>query len=168
MEFVVIGKIINTHGIKGDLKIDSFTDFANDRFKKGSKVYLGEDKIEMTVSSFRSHQGYLLVSFKEFEDINLVEKYKNYLVYKSKDDIKPLKEGSYYFSDLRNLDVYVEDKLVGRVLRVEEGTRNNNLRILKNEDNKEYLVPFLPQFIENVNLDESRIDVVKMDGLLWK
>ena len=168
MDYVRIGKIINTHGIKGDLKIDSYSDFESERFKVGSKVYLGEEYLEMKVSSFRSHQGFLLVSFEGYEDINLVEKFKNFIVYKSKDDIKPLKQGEYYFSDLRDLDVYIDNQLVGKVLRVEEGLRNNNLRILKNEDKKEYLVPFLKPFYESVDLENKRIDLVKMDGLLWK
>ena len=165
MEYVTIGKIINTHGVKGELKVDSYTDFAKERFKKNSKVYLGEDKQEMTVSSFREHQGYLLILFKEYEDINLVEKFKNMEIFKSKEDVKPLKDG-FYFSDLRDLNVFVENKLVGKVLRVEQGARNNNLRVLKIEDNKECLIPFLPQFIEDVSLKESRIDVIKMEGLL--
>ena len=87
-------------------------------------------------------------------------------VYKAKEDIKPLKKGEYYFSDLMDLDVFVEGRLKGRVLKVEEGIRNNNLRIRKEEDGKECLVPFLPVFIEKVDLKEKRIDVVKMDGLL--
>ena len=168
MDYVRIGKIINTHGIKGDLKIASYSDFESERFKVGSKVYLGEEYLEMKVKSFRSHQGFLLVCFEGYEDINLVEKFKNFIVYKSKSDIKPLKEGEYYFSDLRDLDVYIDNQLVGKVLRVEEGLRNNNLRILKNEDKKEYLVPFLKPFYESVDLENKRIDLVKMDGLLWK
>ena len=166
MEYVLIGKILNTFGIQGELKVASYTDFIDERFKKNSKVYIGEDHIEFIVKSCRTHKGFLLVQFKDFEDINLVEKYKNMFIYKDKKDIKPLQKGEYYFSDLKNLDVYVENELIGKVIKVEEGIKNNNLRILKNEDNKEYLVPFLPNFIMNVDLDKSRIDVIKMKGLL--
>ena len=62
------------------------------------------------------------------------------------------------------MNVYVENELVGIVLRVEEGISSNYLRILK--DGQEVLVPFLPVFVENVDLDNSRIDIKKMDGLL--
>ena len=88
------------------------------------------------------------------------------MIYKSKDDIKPLKKGEYYFSDLRDLDVYVEGVRVGKVLLVEEGIKHNYLRILKDEDHKEHLVPFLDVFVKNVDLEEKRIDIVKMEGLL--
>ena len=67
---------------------------------------------------------------------------------------------------LKDLDVYVDNVLMGKVLQVEEGIRSNNLRIYKNEDGKEYIVPFMPVFVENVDLENKRIDIVKMEGLL--
>lgn len=166
MEYVLIGKILNTFGIKGELKVASYTDFDDERFKKNTKVYVGDKYLEFTVKSYRSHKGFILLTFKDHEDINLVEKYKNCLIYKSSKDIKPLKKGEYYFSDLKDLDVYVNDKLVGKVLKVEEGIKHNNLRVIKNDDNKQYLVPFIPVFILNVDLDNKRIDVLEMEGLL--
>lgn len=165
MEFTYIGKIVNTFGIKGEVKVLHSTDFVEERFKKGSFVYIGDDKLSFKVKSYRFHKGFLLVTFEDYEDINLIEKYKNQYIYKSKDDIKPLKKGEYYFSDLKDLNVYVDNELIGRVLIAEEGTTSNYLRILK-ADNNTVLVPFLPVFIDNVDLDNKRIDVIKMDGLL--
>ena len=166
MDYVLIGKAVNTFGIRGELKIDVYTDFVEQRFKKGSTVYIGEDHCPLTVNSYRWHQGFLLLSFVQHDDINLVEKYKNMMVYKAKEDIHKLKKGEYYFSDLKDLDVFVNKQKIGHVLYVEEGIRNNNLRILKDEDHKEYLVPFLPVFVENVDLEQKRIDIVFMEGLL--
>lgn len=166
MEYVVIGKILNTFGIKGELKADAYTDFVEERFKKDSTVYIGEEHVPFVMRSYRMHKGFYLLSFKDVDDINLVEKYKGMLLYKAKSDIHKLKEGEYYFSDLKDLDVYVDDKKIGKVLQVEEGIAANNLRVLKDEDRKEYLVPFLPVFIDNVDLDEKRIDVIQMEGLL--
>ena len=166
MEYVVIGKILNTFGIKGELKADAYTDFVEERFKKDSTVYIGEEHVPFVMRSYRMHKGFYLLSFKDVDDINLVEKYKGMLLYKAKSDIHKLKEGEYYFSDLKDLDVYVDDKKIGKVLQVEEGIAANNLRILKDEDRKEYMVPFLPVFISHVDLDEKRIDVIQMEGLL--
>lgn len=163
MEFVRIGKIVNTFGIKGELKVDSYTDFADVRFKKDTMVYIGEDKIPFVMKNHKVHKGFLLIQFKDNEDINLVEKYKNMYVYKSKDDIEPLKDG-YYFSDLKDLDVYVQEQLVGKVIKVEEGIRSNYLRI--DVEGKEKLVPFIPAFIEKVELENRKIFVKKVNGLL--
>lgn len=164
MEYILLGKIVNTFGIRGELKVQYTTDFIEERFKKGSLIYIGSDKLPFEVKSYKLHKGFLLLLLKGNEDINLVEKYKNMFIYKSKDDVKPLKKGDYYFSDLMNLDVYVEDILVGKVKNVEEGISSNYLRVL--HDNKESLVPFLPAFIKNVDLDNHRIDINKIEGLL--
>ena len=166
MEYVTIGKILNTFGIKGELKVDVYTDFLEDRFRKGSTVYISEDYLPFEVASYREHKGFLLLQLKDNEDINLVEKYKGMFIYKSRDDIKPLKEGEYYFSDLKDLDIYIDDKKTGRVIRVEAGLKNNNLRVLKDEDQKEYLIPFIPVFIRNVDLEKKRIDINWIEGLI--
>ena len=165
MDYILIGKIVNTFGIKGELKVIPYTDFVVERFKAGSKVYVGEEHHPFVVKSYREHKGHILLLLEANEDINLVEKYKECEIFKSSDDIEALKDG-YYFRDLKDLDVYVEDELIGKVLKVEEGIAANNLRILKDSDKKEYLVPFLPVFIEKVDLENKKIHVVKMEGLL--
>ncbi len=164
--YVEIGKILNTFGIKGELKIASYTDFVKERFKKGTKVYVGEDHLPFVMHGCREHKGFLLISFEDHLDINLVEKYKGMAIYKAKEDIHKLKQGEYYFSDLADLDVYVDDQLKGKVLKVEEGIACNYLRVLSSSDQKEHLVPFLPVFIEAVDLEMKRIDVKAMEGLL--
>lgn len=166
MEYIKIGKIINTFGIKGELKVDCYTDFINERFKKDTTVYIGEDKIPFIIKNHKIHKGFLLIQFKDNEDINLVEKYKNMYIYKSMDDIEPLKNGEYYFSDLKDLDVYVNEKIVGKVIQVESGISSNYLRIQINDQEK--LVPYLPAFIEKVDLNEHKIEIKEIEGLLWK
>lgn len=164
MEFVKIGKIINTFGIRGELKVDIYTDFVDERYKKGSTVYIGDDKLAFVMDSYRVHKGFLLIKFKDIDDINLVEKYKNMFIFKSSDDIKPLKDG-YYFSDLKGLDVYDDDdKFIGKVLYVQEGIKNNNLRVKVND--KEVLIPFIPVFIKSVSLDEKKIVINNIEGLV--
>ena len=166
MEYVLLGKIVNTFGIKGELKIDSFTDFPDERYKIGSKIYVGENKEEFIVNKYHFHKGFLLLQFKDNEDINLIEKYKGKHIYKSKDDIKPLKEGEYYFSDLKGLDVMLNNSKIGIVLNVEKGISSNYLRIKAND--KEKLVPYLPVFIEKVDIENKQIFIKNIDGLLWK
>lgn len=164
MEFVKIGKIVNTFGLKGELKVDYFTDFIEERFKHNSIIYVGEDKDEFKVNKYKIHKDYLLVQFIDNEDINLVEKYKNCFIYKNKKDIKPLQNGKYYFSDLVDLDVYVNDILIGRVLRVEKGVTYNYLRIKVNGEEK--LIPNIPVFVKNIDLVNQRIDINEIEGLL--
>ena len=166
MEFVTIGRIINTFGIKGELKLECYSDFVDDRFKKNSTIYIGEDKLPFVMKNHKMHKGFLLIQLKDNEDINLVEKYKGMYVYKSKDDIKPLKQGEYYFSQLKDLDAYIGEEKIGKVLRVEEGISSNYLRIDSN--GKQHLVPFLPVFIEDVDVDNKKIMIKDIKGLIWR
>ena len=163
MEYIHIGKILNTHGVKGELKVEVYTDFVEERFKRDSYIYLGEDHIKVSVKSYRFHNGFMLLLLNDLEDINLVLKYKNQLIYKASEDIKPCDDG-YYFRDLKDLDVYVDNNKVGKVLFAQSGTACNYLRVKTND--KEVLVPINSIFIKDVNLKDRRIDVVKMEGLL--
>lgn len=168
MEYVTIGKVINYFGLKGEVKIENTSDFIFDRYKVGTDIYIGEDYKCFTIRTFRMHKGYILVSFKDYNDLTSIENLnlKDTYVYKSCDDIKPLNDGEYYFKDLRDLDVYVDNNKVGKVINVEAGKAYNFLRILK--DGNEYLVPNIKQFVLNIDLDNKRIDVINMEGLLWK
>ena len=166
MEYVIIGEIINTFGIRGELKIDSHTDFINDRYKKDSIIYIGEEYKEYVCENVRVHKGFIILKLKGFDNINNVLDLKGKMIYKNVDDIKSLKDGEYYFKDLKGLDVFVDNKKVGIILKVEKGISYNFLRIKK--DDEEILVPYLKNFILNVDIANNRIDVVKMDGLLWK
>lgn len=164
MEYILIGKIHNTFGIRGELKVELYTDFADERFAKGSAVYIGEKHIEEKVKKHHFHNDIFLLTLDGKEDINMVEKYKGLNIYKSSDDIPPLANGQYYFRDLKGLNVIVDGEIKGIVSDVEEGLRNNFIRV-KNGD-KETLVPFLPVFIRNVDLEKKEIEVVSMEGLL--
>ena len=168
MEYVLIGKIATTFGLKGEVKVDVYTDFSDERFKLGSLVYL-EVKgqyIALEIKTKRYHAGRLLVSFKGYEDLSSVEPYKGLKLYKDKASIKPLKEGEYYFSDLEGLDVFLNGELVASVKRVEEGPDYNYLRVIS-KDQKEVLIPFIKDvFIERVDLQNKLISIKYWEGLL--
>ena len=166
MEYTKIGKITKPFGLKGEMKTECYTDFAEERFAKGSFIYLGEERVKEKVKSFRYHKNALLLLLEGKEDINLIEGYRNKDIYKSAEDIEPLPEGEYYFSDIEGLDVYQGDKRVGKVLRMEEGPLYNFMRILTDEDQKEHLVPFRENFIEEIDLKRKMIRISEMEGLL--
>ena len=167
MEYVLVGKIVSTHGIKGEVKIKSGSDFKDERYKKGAKLYIKKNNnyVELIVNSYRSHKNMDLVSFKGYENINLVLEFMNLDIYALVDLDEALGEDEFYFSQLIGLNVYVDNKLIGKVLDIVEYPQADYLEILKQDKKKSY-VPFLNEFIENVNLEEKRIDIVNMEGLL--
>lgn len=169
MKYICIGKYINTHGIRGEIKIESYSDFDAERYKKGQTVYMlieGEYQ-PFTVASFRKHKGYCLVSFEDRDNINDVEPYKGSMIFVKDEDRKPLRKGEYYRSDLIGMDVFDESHaFIGEVLQVEETLGANlNLRIRK-EDGKEILVPYVPGFIRNVDPEHNEMTIHAMEGLL--
>ena len=169
MDYICIGKIVNTHGIKGELKMQSYSDFDAERYKKGNTVYIQFENnyLPFIVKTFRTHKGHSLVSFDNYSNINDVEKYKNSFIYISKEDRKPLKNGKFYRDQL--VDLVAVDSLnnhIGKVISVEETKgAQNNIRIQK-DDGTEFLVPYIPEFIKNVDLDKQVIVIAMQEGLL--
>ena len=164
MEYIRVGNIVNTFGIKGELKVRSLTDFVEDRFSKGRELYIHKDNIyiPVIVKNCREHKGFLLVLFEGLEDINLVEKYKTCDILIKKDDIPVLTSGNYFF-DLKGCDVYYNDRCIGKVSTVDDGYQAV-LRIDNGE--KQILIPYVDAFIKNVNIDDKRIDVDVIEGML--
>ena len=157
---------MNTFALKGEVKVSIDTDFVSERYKKGSTVYIldSEGYRPFVVEHYRSYKGNLIVKFKDHDDINDIERYKGNDIYKAKADIEPLADGGYYFNDLIGLDVY-DDKKLGEVIDVEEGVRYNLLRVKKIEGGVS-LIPFIPVFIQDVDLKEKRIYIKMIEGLL--
>ncbi len=169
MDFIEIGKIVNTHGLKGELKIESWSSFDDIRYEKGNTVYLNinHEFVPFIVATYREHKGYALVSFEGLQDINLVEKYKTHIVYIDKDSRGELEEDEYYSDDLVGLTVLDEEGInIGEVISVEfTNGAQDNLRV-RTTNQKEFLVPYVDAFILDVNIDEGYIQIHVMDGLL--
>lgn len=169
MAYIRIGRIVNTHGIRGELKISSESDFDELRYKKGNTVYLKvkEGYVPFTVASFRLHKGFPLISFAGLGNINLVEQYKGMPVYIDAKDRQPLPEGEYYRDQLIGLKALDQDgELLGEVTAVEETAgAQNNLRI-RTPDEKEFLVPNVAAFVTGVDLQKGEIRIRRIEGLL--
>jgi 16S rRNA processing protein RimM len=165
MEYIKIGSIINTFGIRGELKIKSYTDFPEMRFKVGQTIYIYyQDKyVPVVVKRMREHKGFILLTFEDLENINLVEKYKNCDLYIDLQHVHTLNQGEYYFFQLKGCDVYYNNSMIGKVQAVEEGYQTI-LRI-KVKD-KEMLVPYVDRFVKGIDVEHKRIDVDIIEGML--
>ncbi len=163
MEFLNVGQILNTHGLKGELKIKNISDF--DRFVAGNTLYIlhNNEYVKVVVKSARRQQELYLVLFEGLLDINLVEKYKGDKILISKDDITPLDDGKYYYFELIGKDVYNQDNVKrGVSTSVIEYPKYDMLEVLV--DGKKKLIPFIPEFISDVL--EDRIIIKEIEGLL--
>lgn len=169
MEYITLGKIVKTFGIKGEVKVYSSSHFSSARYKKGNKVTLFNEKtnerLEYTIYSYRKDGNMDIISFEELKNINLVEPYVNYLV-QIKKNSATLPRGYYHYSDLKACLVYDETKnIIGKVKEVEEFASYQTLRIERNNQ-KDILVPFVKAFILSVDLDNHSIIIKIWEGLL--
>ena len=167
IEYILIGHIVNTHGIKGEIKVKSETDFKSDRYSKNKKSYIdyNGEKIFVKIISYRSHKGFDLLMLEGMNDINLVEKYKGYSLYS--ENIKPvnLKKNEYHETDLIGLEVYQNNQMVGIIDNIKTYPQCDYIEI-KKVDGVKKLVPFLNEFVLEVNLETKKVIIIEMDGLL--
>lgn len=158
-----IGKIVNTHGIKGELRVLSNSDFIDVRFKPNAKIYI--DNNEYIIEDGYLHKNFVIIKLLGFDNINDVVKFKNKDIYGDILDQDVLEEDEYFNQDLEGCSVYNQDnQLRGEVIEVMIGGIYNMLRI--KGDNTKGIVPFNNQFIKNVDIDNKKIVINEIKGLI--
>ena len=162
MKYVLIGRLVNTHGLKGEVRILSSFKYKDRIFKKGISVYIGKDKIEEKIKSYRYHKIFDMIVMDGYNDINDVLKYKGEYIFVNKEDVV-LNENEYLDEDIIGLNVYVDDRLLGRVNRIDKHSVNEIL-VVKN-DEKNYLVPYNFDIILNVDLEKREMRAKNIVGL---
>jgi len=156
MKFINIGKIVNTHGIKGELRILSDFKYKDKVFKKDFKFYIGKDKEEYIVNTYRHHKVFDMVTFNGYNDINEVLKLKGKNVYIDNDDLDL--DGEIYIDNLIGFKVIVGDKEIGVVTDVMHMPANDIIKV------GDILIPYVKEFI--IRIEDNTIYVKDVGGLL--
>jgi len=164
MDRIIFGKLVNTHGLKGEVKIISDSDFKKERFKVGNQFYVG--KLLVTVNSYRVHKNFDLITLKGFDNINDVEKFKGMDVSVEKSVLSDLEADEFYFHELEGMEVFHDAALVGTVVEVRD-TPGNTLLIIKS-GKKRILIPYVDQFVKEVDSENKKIYITPIEGLLWE
>ena len=118
MNYYQVGKIINTHGIRGEVRVLSTSDFTDERFMPGNALYLfdkGALVKEVVVKTHRKHKQFDLLSFEKLEDINLIEGFKGFDIKISEDQQQDLEDGSYYYHQILMRSLWTAKKLAKSV-----------------------------------------------------
>lgn len=156
--FVVVGKLRRPHGVKGELLMDIETDFPQ-RLRPHKVVYVGEDHEPLTIRSVRGHDRAMIVAFTGLDDVEMVGRLRNLLVYVKGNDLPSLPEGEYYFHQLLNLRVLDESGLeLGRLTDILE-TGANDVYVVATESGKELLLPVIEDVILAVDLQKGEMVV---------
>ena len=162
-----IGVITSTHGLKGEVKVFPTTDDVG-RFKKLKKCFIRtKDKdIEVEKNSCKFFKNMVILSFKEFNNINDIEKYKGCDLYVTRENAVPLQEDEFYISDIIGAEVFEENKeKLGELADVLK-TGANDVFVVKLTDGKEVLIPVIKEFVPEMDIEHKKITVRLMKGML--
>lgn len=162
MKYVLIGKIVNTHGLKGEVRLLSDFKYKDKVFIPGMNIYVGKNKINEIINTYRHHKVFDMITMNGYNDINEVLKYKGDYVFVNKEDIK-LGTNEYLDEDIMGLNVYNDDKCIGIVKKIENHNGNEILVVVNNE--KKYLIPYNFDIILSINLEEKEMHVKNIVGL---
>lgn len=171
MNLIEIGYVLNTHGIKGELKIKLLTDFPVKRFEANTEIkFYNNGKLIYTglVESFRFQNEILLLKLHNINDINDVEFLKKSLIMDTQENIlkndKPSLDEYYYFQ-LINLNALDQDgKKLGYIEDIRDFPQGAIMVI--NDNNSKSLVPFNKYFVLEVNLEEKYVVIDVIEGLI--
>lgn len=164
-DFVEIGFIINTHGVKGTVKVNPCTDYP-ERFKKMKSVLIRSPKgnvNEIEIEDVKYFKQFVIIKFKGVEDMEGAEKLKGSTLTVRRADAVKLPEDTYYIFDLIGCDVFEGRELLGKVKEVIE-TGSNDVYVVENSG-KELLIPALGWVVLSVDITAKRIEVKLPEGL---
>ena len=166
MEYTIVGEIINTHGINGELKIYPLTDDP-ERFSDFDELYIGELKMLVNIRNVRYHKGFPIIRLYKFDNINEVLQFKGQYIYIDDRDKIVLPENRYFISDLIDCEVFdMNKKKVGYIKDILQNS-GNDVYIVKNDiNNKEYLIPAVQTFIKKVDIDKKMIFIDPIEGMI--
>lgn len=166
MEYTIIGKIINTHGIRGEVKVFPLTSDIK-RFDFLNYAYIGEEKIKTYLEKVRYHKNVAILKFKEFNDINEIEKFKDEFIYVDKKERVLLPENHFFIYELINSQVFDKEmNLIGLLTDVIQGPSNDVYVVKDKANGKEYLIPAVKEFILKVDTENKKIIIYPIEGMI--
>ena len=160
-DMIKVGTITSTHGIRGEVKIIGDNPCFSPGFKDA--LYIETTPLtEVHIKTVKTQNGRLIISFKEFDNINLVERFKNLGIYAKRESLGELEEDEVYLTDLIDMEVYnEEDKYIGIVVDIREYPQCYYLVV--EDGDKKYLIPFIKEFVVDIT---DVIVIHEMEGLL--
>ncbi len=164
MELIECGKIINTHGVKGDVKIMPYADTPKE-VADLKKIFVGRDKTEYKVISGKVHGQNVLMHLENVNDMDAAALLKNRLIYMVKDKSK-LKPGQYFIADVIGLAVIddVSGENYGEITDVYTGIANDAYEI-KLKDGRQILFPAIKDVVKSVDTDNKIMKITPLLGM---
>ncbi len=163
-QYLEAGKIVGTHGIKGELRVEPWCDSA-EFLARLKTLYWDKGTQELDVVSSRVHKTLLLVKLKGVDSIEQADTLRGKVLYLNRSDVK-LEKGRYFMQDLIGMDVYNADNFIyyGKLTEIMH-TGANDVYQITSESKKNYLIPAIPDVIIDVNIADSKMLIRPMRGI---
>lgn len=166
-QLLQVGVITQPHGVRGEVKIFPTTDDPV-RFKKLKKVILdtGKEKLDLEVEHVKFFKQFVIVKFKEFDNINDIERYKRCPLLVTRENAVPLEEDEYFVADMIGMKVITEDGTEFGTLSDVMETGANDVYVIDSKEHGEVLMPAIKECVLNVDMESGIITVHLMNGLI--
>lgn len=169
IELLQVGQIVNTHGVRGELKIVPSTDFIDYRFKPGNRFIIvtrDGQRHEVELASCRPHRNVLLIALRDHPDMNAVLPYKGGRLMVAGDDLAPLDEGEYYFHQIIGCQVVTEDGAhLGEVTGILQPGANDVWEV-RMSDGRMVLIPYIDDVVRDIDVEQKLIVIHLLEGLI--
>lgn len=165
-EYFEVGQIVNTFGIKGQLKVKPFTDDM-ERFEELKTVYICKknEMKKVEIEDVKYNKQCVLLKVKGIEDLTEAEKYKGLFLKIDRKDAKKLPKDTYFIADILGLEVYTDEgELLGKVDDIFQ-TGANDVYVVKDELGKQILLPSIPEVLKEIDLEKGKVIVHLIEGL---
>lgn len=166
-EYFEIGQIVNTSGLKGEIKVKPFTDDIT-KFNNFKTIYVSIKKElkEFEIEHVRFSKNMVFLKLKGIDTIEEAENYRNLYLKRKRDKDEKLEEDTYYIVDILGCKVYTdEQKELGEVIDV-FSTGSNDVYVVKDDLGKQVLLPAIKDVIKNVDIENKTITVHLLEGLI--
>lgn len=163
-DYIRVGKIVNTHGVKGCIKVLALTDDI-DRFDELEYVYTELDNKKREIQNVWYRNGMVYLELEGITNMDDALKFKESYASIDETQLKKLPKNTYYVFELEGLDVYsTENEYIGKVKEVFQTGANDVYEVVK--DNKSYYIPAIKDVVKEVNLNDKKIIIKIIEGLL--
>ena len=166
-DMLSVGVIASTHGVRGEVKVFPTTDDAK-RFKELKKVILdtGKEYIPMEIEHVKFFKNMVILKFRGYDNINEIEKYKSRDLLITRDQAVDLEPDEYFITDLIGLTVVSDQGAELGTLKDVLETGANDVYVVAMKDGKELMLPAIGDCILNVDLEQGRMEVHVLEGLM--
>lgn len=161
-EYLEAGKIVTTHGIRGEVKIMPYTD-TPELLCEFDRLFIGKDKSELYIERARVAKNMVIAKIEGIDTVEAAEKYRNKVLFMHRDDLE-LDEDTYFIQDLIDMEVKDADSgfVYGKITDVLQNGAND-VYVIKGD--REYLVPAIPDVVISTDIDSNIMQIRPLDGL---